>query len=217
MNLGSTLPCGSARHGVTHRIGASSHRRRLGWQSGRTHAGRGRDVAAQAFQAWQLGEGERRELVRDVERPILAPHRTRALRVGEYRVTARDEGYWGDDARGATGTIRVLYADEARRLYHLDGRYQRGIWPAIEGQLLVLLESQGMDARVLRSVRNGAERSADLIDQAVSSQRSRLRAGDLEKASARSMELGEVLADLHREMLRVSLSRLNASGHEPSR
>lgn len=84
-------------------------------------------------------------------------------------------------------------------------------------QLLVILESQGMDARVLRSVRNGAERSADLIDQAVSSQRSRSRAGDLEKASARSSELGEVLADLHREMLRVSLSRLNASGHQPSR
>ena len=44
-----------------------------------------------------------------------------------------------------------------------------------------------------------------------------LRAGDLEKAFARSAELGEVLADLHREMLRVSLSRLNAGGREPSR
>lgn len=84
-------------------------------------------------------------------------------------------------------------------------------------QLVVALESQGVDARVLRSVRNGAERSADLIDQAVSSQRSRSRAGDLERASARSTELGEVLADLHREMLRVSLSGLNSGGREPSR
>jgi RNase P protein component len=36
--------------------------------------------------------------------------------------------------------IRVLHADGERRLYHLEGRYQQGIWPAIEGQLLVLLE-----------------------------------------------------------------------------
>ncbi|MFC7580432.1 MerR family transcriptional regulator [Schaalia naturae] len=75
--------------------------------------------------------------------------------------------------------------------------------------LLLALEGEGVDARVLRSVRTGAERSADLIDQAVSSQRSRSRASDLERAGSRSMELGELMADLHREMLRVSLSRLN--------
>ncbi len=83
--------------------------------------------------------------------------------------------------------------------------------------LLVGLETDGVDARILRSVRTAAERSADLIDQAVSSQRSRQRAGDLERAATRSMELGEVVADLHREMLRVSLARLNGTSHQPSR
>jgi hypothetical protein len=64
----------------------------------------------------------------------------RALRLGEYRLTPREDGYWGDDARGATGMIRVLYADDHRRLFHLDGRYERRWWPTIEGQILVLLE-----------------------------------------------------------------------------
>jgi len=81
--------------------------------------------------------------------------------------------------------------------------------------LLRALESQGVDARVLRSVRTGAERSADLIDQAVSSQRARNRASDLERAGSRSMELGELMADLHREMLRVSLFQLNGQGGTP--
>ncbi|WP_026461060.1 MerR family transcriptional regulator [Schaalia suimastitidis] len=77
-------------------------------------------------------------------------------------------------------------------------------------QILISLEGQGIDPRILRSVRNGAERSADLIDQTLSSQRSRSRAADKERAAARCVELGEALADLHREMLRVSLSQLNS-------
>ena len=80
--------------------------------------------------------------------------------------------------------------------------------------LLVALEAEGMNARILRSVRTGAERSADVIDQVVSSQLSRQRATDRERAHARSMEFGEKLADLHRELLRISLSRLN--GDSPS-
>lgn len=84
-------------------------------------------------------------------------------------------------------------------------------------QLLMTLEASGLDARTLRSVRLGAERNADLVDQVVSSQRSRRRSGDLEKAAARSMELGEIIAELHKEMLRVSLSQLNGQGSRPSR
>ena len=75
-----------------------------------------------------------------LDHPDFAASVARALRVGQYRVTPRDGGYWGDDARGATGTIRVLYADERRRLFHLEGRYERNLLPTIEGQLLVLLE-----------------------------------------------------------------------------
>jgi hypothetical protein len=75
-----------------------------------------------------------------LDHPDFAASVARALKVGEYRVTRQADGYWGDDARGATGTIRVLYADEGRRLFHLAGRYQRGLLPTLEGQLLLLLE-----------------------------------------------------------------------------
>ncbi|MDN6794295.1 MAG: MerR family transcriptional regulator [Propionibacterium sp.] len=84
-------------------------------------------------------------------------------------------------------------------------------------QLLLTLENEGLDARNLRPVRTGAERNADIIDQIVSSQRSRQRAGDLERARSRASELGELVADLHREMLRVSLAQLNGSAGQPSR
>jgi hypothetical protein len=75
-----------------------------------------------------------------VDHPAFAASVARALRVGEYRLAPREDGYWGDDARGATGMIRVLYADDSRRLYHLEGRYERPLLPTIEGQILVLLE-----------------------------------------------------------------------------
>src|SRR5919108_1725352 len=74
-----------------------------------------------------------------LDHPDFAAAVARALRVGEYRVKAVDDGYWGDDNRGASGTIRVLYADDHRRLFHLEGRYERKWLPTIEGRILVLL------------------------------------------------------------------------------
>src|SRR5262249_40686072 len=50
------------------------------------------------------------------------------------------DGFWGDDSRGARGMIRVLYADEGHRLYHLDGAYEGRGLPAIQGRMLVLIE-----------------------------------------------------------------------------
>ncbi len=75
-----------------------------------------------------------------LDHPDFAATLARALRLGEYRVTALEDGYWGDDARGAHGTIRVLYADPERRLYHLEGEYEQRGLPTIRGQMLVLLE-----------------------------------------------------------------------------
>ena len=90
-----------------------------------------------------------------------------------------------------------------------------GFFPARSVQVVLLimsLEKMGVDARLLRAVRQGAERSADLIDQTVASQTSRQRSGDRERAAARAMELGEAFAELHQEMLRVSLSQLSTPG-----
>lgn len=75
-----------------------------------------------------------------LDHPDFAATLARALRLGQYRVTALDDGYWGDDRRGARGKVRVLYADEGRRLFHLEGVYEARGLPAIHGQMLVLLE-----------------------------------------------------------------------------
>ena len=74
------------------------------------------------------------------------------------------------------------------------------------------LESAGVDVRVLRAVRQGAERSADIIDQTVSSQRGRGRGADRERARARAIELGDLFAELHRDMLAVAVSSLAEDG-----
>jgi hypothetical protein len=75
-----------------------------------------------------------------LDRPDFAAAVARGLRLGRYRVTALDDGYWGDDDRGARGVIRLLYADAGRRLYHLAGEYDRRGLPTLHGQILVLLE-----------------------------------------------------------------------------
>lgn len=87
-----------------------------------------------------------------------------------------------------------------------------GYFPTRSVQVVTLirrLESEGVDLRVLRSIRQSAERAADLVDQVVDSQRARGRSADKEKAAARATDLGELVADLHREMLRTAISRLN--------
>lgn len=75
-----------------------------------------------------------------LDHPDFAASVARALRLGEYQITSLPDGYWADDNRGATGVLRVLYADDERRLFHLEGRYERRLLPTIEGQVLVLLE-----------------------------------------------------------------------------
>jgi hypothetical protein len=75
-----------------------------------------------------------------LDHPDFAATVARVLRLGEYRVTPREDGYWGDDNRGAKGMMHVLFADDSRRLYYLEGRYERPLVPTIQGRILVLLE-----------------------------------------------------------------------------
>jgi hypothetical protein len=66
----------------------------------------------------------------------------RALRLGRYVATPLDDGYWGDDRRGARGQIRLLHAEEGRRLFHLEGTYEGRGLPLIKGRMLALIEFQ---------------------------------------------------------------------------
>ena len=80
-----------------------------------------------------------------LDHPDFAAAVARALKLGHYQVEARDGGYWGDDSRGARGLIRVLHADEGRRLFHLEGSYEGRKLPTIQGRMLVLIEFRHED------------------------------------------------------------------------
>lgn len=88
-----------------------------------------------------------------------------------------------------------------------------GYFPARSVQIIPLLqtlESDGVDSRLLRSVQTAADRAADIVEVVVAPLRARGRSGDRERASARSTEMGEQMADLYREMLRSALARLSS-------
>src|SRR5262245_56397890 len=46
-----------------------------------------------------------------LDHPDFSAAVARALRLGKYRVEARDGGYWGGDTRGARGMVRGRHAD----------------------------------------------------------------------------------------------------------
>lgn len=75
-------------------------------------------------------------------------------------------------------------------------------------QLIGEVESRGLGARYLRSVRNSAERHVDLVDQSVDPLRARGRSLDHERADAMERDLSELICDLYREFSRLSVDRL---------
>lgn len=183
------------------------------------------------YRKYSCGDVERLRFVLQRQRDSFAPLRAigdelRALDAGHEPSPSRTARVVASEGRVvSTGNRRALPAADLCDLTGADletlERYVRlglltpdigGYFPARCVQVLTILlqlEMAGIDVRTLRSVRSGAERSADLIDQTVSSQRSRRRSGDAERALARSVELAELLADLHREMLRVSIHQLS--------
>lgn len=74
--------------------------------------------------------------------------------------------------------------------------------------LLAQLGEAGIPARLLRSVRQGAERSADVIDQAVSSRENRHRPGEKERIRSQAMDLSEAFGELHQEFLSLATETL---------
>ncbi|MDO5721139.1 MAG: MerR family transcriptional regulator [Actinomycetaceae bacterium] len=79
-------------------------------------------------------------------------------------------------------------------------------------QLVAQINKLGIPTRMLRTLRNSAERQADLIDQTVDPMRARGRSGDVERAHAKAQQLTEQCANLHREFLRGAVDRLMESG-----
>lgn len=88
----------------------------------------------------------------------------------------------------------------------LGGRFPSSTVPLV--RLINDLVSAGIPARNLRAIRNGAERSADIIDQTLSSSRRRDRPGDRERVRAQAEEMADYAAALHRAFLRVAIESL---------
>lgn len=85
----------------------------------------------------------------------------------------------------------------------LGGRFSTGTVKVVK--LLSSLVVAGVPAQMLRSVRNGAERNADIIDQVVSASYRRDRPGERARGEARADDLGELVGDLHGAFLRLAL------------
>lgn len=188
---------------------------------------------------WRNAAGYRKYSAADVERLkyILAEQRDsyRPLKVILEQLTALDAGHEVE----RVPTARVVSEDgqtrlpasqhiSVRQLCDLTGTSREDIeefvrvgliTPDLGGyfptrsiyavNLILSLRTQGIAPRNLRSIRNSAERMADLIDQTVESTRARGRSGDIERARARSHELAELMADLQREFLRLSIEKLS--------
>ncbi len=76
-----------------------------------------------------------------VDHPDFAAAAARALGVAKYRLEQRqDDTYWGDDARGAKGTVEMMYADSRKRVIHAQGTYDDKWLPTIYARIVLILE-----------------------------------------------------------------------------
>ncbi|MPV36746.1 MerR family DNA-binding transcriptional regulator [Georgenia subflava] len=75
-------------------------------------------------------------------------------------------------------------------------------------QAALALARHGISARHLRTVRTGAERQADVIDQVVAPTRSQRSGVARERSAAQAAELAELYARLHAELLRTAVDQL---------
>ena len=80
-----------------------------------------------------------------LDHPDFAADVARALRQGKYRLRRVGDAYEADDGRGARGWLTPVFAAPGRRLFHLAGRYDPPLLPALSGRLVVLLDSEHVE------------------------------------------------------------------------
>lgn len=78
--------------------------------------------------------------------PDFAAAVARAFGLSEYQVVkdakvlrASGDSYWGTDGTGATGHFRVVYADEKKRVFFLDGTLNKKWLPTISARSVMVL------------------------------------------------------------------------------
>lgn len=75
------------------------------------------------------------------DHPDFAANVARVLREGKYRVWRTAAGYEADDGRGAHGFFKPIITDGDRRVFYLEGRYDRPFLPTISGRLVLVVET----------------------------------------------------------------------------
>ena len=65
----------------------------------------------------------------------------RALKAANYQIRQRSDGtYWGDDTRGAKGTIEVVCTNPGQRVVLTQGTYDNGWFPTIHARIVLVLD-----------------------------------------------------------------------------
>lgn len=75
-----------------------------------------------------------------IEHPDFAANVARVLKEGKYRVRQTPAGYDADDGRGAHGFFKPIMTDGDRRVFYLEGRYERPFLPTLSGRLVLVFE-----------------------------------------------------------------------------
>ena len=81
-----------------------------------------------------------------LDHPDFAAAVARAFNLSDYQIAkdrkffgASDRSYWGTDGTGATGHFRVVYADEKKRVFFLDGTLNKKWLPTIFARSVMVL------------------------------------------------------------------------------
>jgi hypothetical protein len=77
-----------------------------------------------------------------LDHPDFAADVARVLREGKYYVRRVGSLYEADDGRGVRGLMRPLLAENGRRVYYLEGRYDPPLLPALSGRAVIALDSE---------------------------------------------------------------------------
>jgi len=84
-----------------------------------------------------------------IDHPDVVAGAGRVLKIVGYRVVKRREGlYWGDDARGATGTFELIHVERGKRIYLARGTFVKRLLPTIHGRMVLIVAYEYRDGRL---------------------------------------------------------------------
>jgi hypothetical protein len=77
-----------------------------------------------------------------LDHPDFAADLARILREGKYRVRRVGKQYEADDGRGVSGIMKPIFAENGRRIFYLQGRYDTRWLPTLHGRAVLVLDAE---------------------------------------------------------------------------